>query len=740
MNLSSKLILSITVVILTGVPLLGFGVYQLTRNVIEDSIRTNQQSLAEQVIRTIDRTLYKVRQDIQVIAEDIVLKEFSKTSAGKSLINLNQKRLQKHLLLTGPWRHLFLVDIQGVIVTSTQKKYLASHINTLHFGRVAYESAMRGEIYTSDLLFSKTTPSIIFAAPIYDNNQPHRPILGVVIGNFNWFVVRQLFNEIDPIHQVYLLNSKWKTIATSSSQQIFLHKSLIDVDGINSILQRKTSGSMVLPSLINPQEDVFISYADQRGFLNYQGHHWILFIKTPLQIVFSPIYQVAQKIAFLSGIVGILLVGVFYIVGKTLTRPIEHLSQTMQIAGKGNLDVRAKIISTDEIGILAATFNQMTENLSRITVSKAYVEKVLASMIDTLIVINPDATIRILNQSVLTLLGYSEEELIGQNISTIIMEEEQKIFRGTGLEILEQKGFIRDQEVLYRTKKGDNIPMLISGSVMRDSEGQLEGIVCVAQDITERKEFQEMKRLNAKLKSTQAQLIQSGKLASLGELATGIAHEINQPLTYISTKVQILQLDIEKGRTDLPQVHTTLKAFKERIKRISAIIRHLRTLGRDQEMEFVRVNLSDVLENTLLLLSERMRLQNIQFHQDLERECPPLRGNPFQLEQVFINLIQNAIEVLEIQNGGHISIKAVRLPEQQKVEIQFSDSGPGVPSKFLERIFDPFYTTKQEGKGTGLGLSISYGIIQAHHGEMICHSQPDQGATFIITLPIEKML
>jgi len=263
----------------------------------------------------------------------------------------------------------------------------------------------------------------------------------------------------------------------------------------------------------------------------------------------------------------------------------------------------------------------------------------------------------------------------------------------------------------------------------------LEGVVCIAEDTRERREFVEMKRLNEDLKATQAQLIQSGKLASIGELATGIAHEINQPLTYISTHVQLLCIDLAQNIVDAEKIRDTLKSFSKRIERITVIIQHLRTLGREQDVAFDNVQLPTVLSNTLLLLAERLRLNNIELIKEWDKQLPPVKGNAYQLEQVLINLFQNSIDALEGQKGGIITVKISHLPQQQKTQILFSDNGPGVTEDQQEHIFDPFYTTKPEGRGTGLGLSISFGIIQDHNGTIKVESSADSGTTFIITLP-----
>jgi len=380
------------------------------------------------------------------------------------------------------------------------------------------------------------------------------------------------------------------------------------------------------------------------------------------------------------------------------------------------------------------------ETTSKIRAQREYANNIIQSMKDSLIVLTPSGHIRTVNRSVLELLGYEEQELLGKLVVKIEEEEEEeeyKLFQQSGLDQLIQEGFIHECDMIYIAKDGRKIPMLFSGSMMRNAMGQLEGIICIAQDVRERKEFHELKRLNKKLTTTQAQLIQSAKLASIGELATGIAHEINQPLTYISTHIQILLDELDNNiPIDSNSVQNNLNAFMQRIQRITVIIQHIRVLGRKQDDNFIKVSLYEVIDNALLLLTQRLRLSNIQLIQELEENIPTVTGNSYQLEQVFINLIQNALDILKGHKGAFIKIKMCYRAQQETVDISIYDNGPGISDDHLKYVFDPFFTTKPIGEGTGLGLSISYGIIQNHQGRIICLPQTDSGAHFKICLPV----
>ena len=170
--------------------------------------------------------------------------------------------------------------------------------------------------------------------------------------------------------------------------------------------------------------------------------------------------------------------------------------------------------------------------------------------------------------------------------------------------------------------------------------------------------------------------------------------------------------------------------------RITTIIDHLRTFGRADEKTVSRVSMEAILDNALILMQERIRLKNIGIVRDIDANLPSILGNSHALEQVYINLFQNSIDALEEQGGGTITITMEQEPGSQAIRVSFADSGSGMPPEVQAKIFEPFFTTKDIGKGTGLGLPVVLGIVQDHHGEIVCQSEPGKGTTFRITLPI----
>lgn len=261
------------------------------------------------------------------------------------------------------------------------------------------------------------------------------------------------------------------------------------------------------------------------------------------------------------------------------------------------------------------------------------------------------------------------------------------------------------------------------------------------QEISERKQAEEELRkknealiiANRDLKNTQAQLVQSAKLASIGELATGMAHELNQPLMYIRNSAQLAMM-YDKENYDPKVINKILKRIEEGTDRMMKIIYHIRYFARQSKVEYQSVNVITILEDSLILFNEQLKLQNIHIEKDLPEDIPLIMGNAQQLEQVFVNIVCNARDSLKNIDDGVITL-SVKTNDRGEIVVSFKDNGKGIPEEILGKIFDPFFTTKEEGKGTGLGLSISYGIIKEHRGQILVNSVESQGATFEIVLP-----
>lgn len=239
----------------------------------------------------------------------------------------------------------------------------------------------------------------------------------------------------------------------------------------------------------------------------------------------------------------------------------------------------------------------------------------------------------------------------------------------------------------------------------------------------------------AELKQTQAELIQSEKLASIGQLAGGMAHEINNPLQVILGRVELLLETANHNSTDYRHLNTIL----EHVERISSIVSALLRFARRQpEEEQDPVVVDETVEDAIRLLGNQLKVDDVRLQLELNCSDTAVTGSRVKIQQVFMNLVLNAYQAMQKTGGGELVIRSHATAREIKVVL--ADTGPGIPSDYLPHVFEPFFTTKAEGEGTGLGLFVTYGIIESHGGRIDVASKPGEGTTFTVSLPLQQAL
>ena len=395
-----------------------------------------------------------------------------------------------------------------------------------------------------------------------------------------------------------------------------------------------------------------------------------------------------------------------------------------------------------------------------------------------------------INQKFCDLLGYTQEEMLVRTFQDITHPNELEADLTYRRQVLSGEIQMFSLEKRYITRRGDILWVNVTISVRRSSSGKPKYFISVVQDISDRKQAEEALRQSesqlrvknqqlqqtlCQLKQTQAQLIQNEKMISLGQMVAGIAHEINNPISFIygnvtpareyaSALLHLLQLyalhypepvaeiqtqrealDLNFIMTDFPKV---LHSMKEGANRIREIVLSLRNFSRLDEAEMKEVNIHEGIDNTLLILQHRLKEQSSHPEIQVSKEygsLPLVECYPGKLNQVFMNLLSNAIDALQTHPCPRLITIRTEVKDEgglihpNHVVIRIADNGPGIPDDVKKHIFDPFFTTKPVGVGTGLGLSISHSIVvEKHHGNLICISAPGQGAEFVIELPVQQ--
>jgi len=332
-----------------------------------------------------------------------------------------------------------------------------------------------------------------------------------------------------------------------------------------------------------------------------------------------------------------------------------------------------------------------------------------------------DGRIIDVNEGFTRFTGYSPEEAIGKTSVELGLwakpEEHDRL-----LSLLNKHVRFSNEEFSSRMKSGEVRIGLFSTEILNIGGRQCR--MSVIRDITERKQAEE------KEEQLQQELILTSRLATVGKMAAGIAHEINNPLTGV---IGFSGLLLKKA---IPEdIRNDVNIIYDGAQRIASITSRMLTFARQNRSERTSTNINDIIENTLAMRSYEMKSSNIKVTTELAPDLPVTTVDTGQMQQVFLNIILNAeIEMKKAHQGGNLTVKTERI--NNTIRVSFKDDGLGMPKKNLERIFEPFFTTREVGEGTGLGLSVSYGIVTQHGGKIYAKSRLGKGATFIVELPV----
>ena len=335
--------------------------------------------------------------------------------------------------------------------------------------------------------------------------------------------------------------------------------------------------------------------------------------------------------------------------------------------------------------------------------------------------VSADEKITMMNKKGCDITGYKEEELLGKNWFDLLLPERIRdvvrvVFRKL---VAGEIGPAEYYENPLVTKGGEERLVAFHYTVIKESSGQIVGVLTSGEDITERKKME-------------SQLILTDRLASIGELASGIAHELNNPLTSVIGLSDLLLAKHIPG-----DIKEDLEVINAEAKRTAKVVRNLLTFARRHETQKSPTDVNGAIKVILALRAYEQKVNNILVNTRFASDLPEIMADTFQLQQVFLNIIINAeYFMIEAHRGGTLTITTERVGDF--IRASLADDGPGVTEENLKHVFDPFFTTKEVGKGTGLGLSICHGIITEHGGRIYAESELGKGVNFIIELPIKQ--
>ncbi|MDX1586784.1 MAG: ATP-binding protein [Balneolaceae bacterium] len=354
----------------------------------------------------------------------------------------------------------------------------------------------------------------------------------------------------------------------------------------------------------------------------------------------------------------------------------------------------------------------------QLEVTEEQFRNIIENSADAIITLNNENEITSWNRGAEQIFGWKREEIVGESVEKIIpddlleMQELQCLAFG-----MHYRGYVSNYETERLNKAGKKVLVNLSESFIRDEDDEIVGRSQILRDLTD-------------LKIREEQIQQSERLATVGHMAAGVAHEVGNPLTAISSLVQVCQ-----RKTDDPFIQDQLKKVRDHIQRITKIVRDLVDFSRPSSLKTEVMNVNEIIKSAVGLLKHDARCRSVTFNLELSSRLQKIEGVPDHIHQVVVNILLNAVDAMKGIKNPRVDIRTWQ--DDGFIKIAIEDIGEGIPDKQLNRIFEPFFTTKEVGSGTGLGLSVSHGIITKMGGTIEVESQEGVGTTFILNLPQE---
>lgn len=736
MKLTTKLTLLFLLLSIVPLSIVGYLAYinskqTITNNVFNHLISTSILKEAE-----FKRWITGSKQQLKELARRPLVRKFaddlsSHSSGNPQYQTAYQNLIEDHLAPTleeeGSFLDLsILQQDDGLILISTAEKLEGKYRESEPFFLEGKHRTYIGDIKYSLTLEQSVMP---ISTPIKDKKGN---LVAVLSGHVNWSEITDIMMQgsgLSTSEETYLINKYNFFITESRFKKDFPLKKAIYTQGVKACLDRKNGVDL---------------YDDYREVPIIAAYRWIpeneMCILTemdqaeafaPIASLRTMIFRTGCSVAIIMALLGILF-------SRTITRPLHKLVNGTKAIGLGDLSHRIEIKTKDEIGELGAAFNRMTAQLdSELKERKRSEEalrnseekyRLLIKSLPSVVYIGyHDWSIEFIDKKIESLTGYCVDDFNSGRLkwSDIIVEDDMQAVRDSFLQALKtDRSYIRE----YRIKTKDENVLWIQerGQIVCDSMGEIEYVSGVFFDVTEAKLMQK-------------QLLQSEKLASVGKLAAGVAHEINNPINGVINYAQIL-IDDTKEPSQEPTIPERIMKEAERV---ADIVKNLLDFARETDDMPGPASVQDIVKDALVLVETRLSNDGIRVHLDIPHDLPTVMVNSQNMQQVFMNLFSNARYALNQKYPGFHQDKVVRLEGKTKevdgkryARITVRDNGVGIPPGVIHRVCDPFFSTKPQGEGTGLGLSISYGFVKDQGGHLSFESKEGEFTKAIVDLPI----
>jgi PAS domain S-box-containing protein len=448
-------------------------------------------------------------------------------------------------------------------------------------------------------------------------------------------------------------------------------------------------------------------------------------IYIPVGFSFVRIKEAAWLTFLLATVSLFFLWGLFYLLfNRTVVLELKGLLSTFRnIAGPANVNETPLVFSSgDEIAELKGAFETVAGELQQahndLKISEARYRLIFETSQHAIITIDAAKRVKDINAAGMTLFGFTDraEALSMESFFQFFFDAQDALgFMRT----MREKGFVQGLEVEMVDRVGSKMSIMVSATARQDDAGAFAGITAMLRDVTDRRRMDKY-------------LAQTEKLASIGQLSSGVAHEINNPLGVIQCYANL----IAKSQPADAQILSDVGIIRKHTEQCRSVVEALLNFSRSAEPRMSRTDINTCIEEVVSVLDIQLQKDRFTIERQFDATLPPVTVDGNKIKQVLMNLLINASQAMP--DGGRITVRTALAKDGRQLDITIADTGPGISKENISKIFDPFFTTKGPEKGTGLGLSVSYGIIRQHGGRITVDSAPGRGTRFTIRLPIDE--
>ncbi len=720
-------------IILGVIPLIlvGFFAYKSASNALLLQTREQLGNLADKTAQQIDTFFEVVEKDINLLSNfPFIQLSFLQYEFGQRL-STARRLVEEYETNNQHYKQIHLINLKGrSILTIPQNKNEPDNINPGLFNTFDwFNAALEKEIFLSDIIIDKSFADsfLILSKKVYDFEDNTKPVgilvFEIKLSSFSLFVSSL---KIGTQGYSFLLNDKGYLIYHPDQSLNLKNTFLENGDAkLSDLIKKMESGERGFGDYLFKQKVKYMVFTPCRI------KNWSVGITLQRSEFMADIIKLRQSMITFSTFIIILIMFVSFLFVKSLTHPISQLITGARAIGEGDLDQTIRITSSDELQGLAKEFNNMAVRLKismqEIVELKTFSDDIFRSVSSGIITVNRKGDLTSINKSAEEIFSFSNSLMDNQALENIPPGIKKTL--ALLMLTLGKKERIEHQVIDFSDQQGEPVFIEINTSLLNESGGKVIGAIADIRDITLRKRMEEL-------------MVRVDKLSSLGELSAGIAHEIRNPLAGMKTSIQVLAKKL-KG----PSQQLLIEGVLSEINRLNGIVTDLLKFSGPSPTFPAPVDITIVLQKNLDLLMEKIKNLNINIIQNYDDRVPISFIDREQIQQIFLNLMLNAVKAMP--KGGTLTISIKRITDQDRIKdkftqslnlknkymaVSFADTGFGINEDNLSKVFNPFFTT--DPNGTGLGLSIAHKLLEKNNAYIYINSKENKGCRVTLIIPV----